>query len=145
MRTITLNIAKLLVLGIFFVFTSTTLATPSYANGNFWNWWKQLEQKYGDCSWRGYIKCKKTNIIAPHAPSSTGLFVSRCNGEVGWWTEVKFQNGSSLCIPASIADFYHNDGSLGGATCTKTKIGHHWFDQDTYNGACRTHKKMSYE
>lgn len=148
MRTITGTIAKLLVLGIFFVLTSATLATPSYANGDFWDWWNKLEQKYGDCSWHYGIKCKKTNIIAPHAPSSTELFPSRCNGELGFWEDpIVFQNGETFCIARSTADFYHNDGSLGGATCTKTVIwfwdGFHKY-QKTKPGACPVHQNDNY-
>jgi hypothetical protein len=133
------------VLGIFFVFTSTTLATPSYAGQVHNNFWEKLEQKFGDCH-HGFgwsIKCKKTTTIAPHAPSSTGLFPSRCNGELGFWQDpVVFQNGETLCIARSTADFYHNDGYLGATECTKTVIwfwdGFHKY-QKTKPGACPVH------
>lgn len=144
MRTITATVAKLIMLGLFFAFTNATLVTPSYAGQGYNDFWQKLEQKFGDCKPHGWsIKCKKTTIIAPHAPSSTGLFPSRCNGELGFWQDpIVFQNGETFCIARSTADFYHNDGSLGGAVCTKTKIwfwdGFHKY-QKTVSGGCPVH------
>jgi hypothetical protein len=145
MRTLIGTFAKLIMLGLFFALTSATLVAPSYAGQGYKDFWEKLEQKYGDCqhSYGWSIKCKKTNIFAPHAPSSTGLFPSRCNGELGFWQDpIVFQNGETFCIARSTADFYHNDGYLGGASCTKTFI---WFwdgfhkHQKTVNGGCPVH------
>jgi len=144
MRTIVPTIARLILLGFLLAFSSATFVAPSYAGEGYKDFWKKLEEKYGDChhSYGWSIKCKKTTSIAPHAPSSTGLFVSRCNGEVGWWNAIPFQDGSVLCVAMSTADFYHNDGYLGATECTKTVI---WFwdgvhkYQKTKPGACPVH------
>jgi hypothetical protein len=100
------------------------VATQSYAT---------MAPPSNGCYWSKHKHYCPGSRVEPS--TSTELFPSRCNGELGFWEEpVVFQNGETLCIARSTADFYHNGGLV--PTCTVK----YWHDghkvTTTSDGAC---------
>lgn len=99
-------------------------SAPSYAT--------EAPKKH-TCYWIDHHKyCPGTRFVPG---TSTELFPSRCNGELGFWEDpIVFQNGETFCIARSTADFYHNGGLV--PTCTvKQKVDGKWV-KTTTDGAC---------
>lgn len=119
---------------------STALPAPAMADGN-----NYTPSGWDHCSKaRGHFFCKKTTSVAPASPSSTEIAPSICDGQLGFWVSVPMPGGAEFCVAKSTADFYHNDGSPGGTSCTVAKIDAYGKDkgdidwQKTFNGACKT-------
>ena len=104
---------------------AVAITTPSYATE---------APKNDGCYWHHHKHYCNTSRL--NSSSRTGLFPSRCNGELGFWEEVAFQNGETLCITRSTADFYHNGNLV--PTCTVTKWSHSLGKKvtTTSDGAC---------
>ena len=131
MRTITGTAAKLFLLALYFAFASATLATPTNASESWF-------ENFQNCHWKHFkLYCSGSRN---NASSSTGLFPSRCNGELGFWTSVEFANGETFCITQSTADFYHNGNLV--PTCTKKYFSHEdWkWHEVTSDGNCPAKK-----
>jgi len=106
---------------------ASTVTTPSYAT--------MSPPKVHSCHWsKGKKYCSGSRY---GTNESTELFPSRCNGELGFWEDpVVFQNGETLCIARSTADFY--GGSNLVPTCTVKYYSHkqgQWIST-TSDGAC---------
>ena len=117
--TIAMFVATLAVAG--------TVTTPSYA--------EMGPPSHHGCYWSKHKKYCPGSRFGTN--ESTELFPSRCNGELGFWEDpVVFQNGETLCIARSTADFYGGSNLVPTCTVKHYSFHQHQWISTTSDGAC---------